>query len=82
MVGAVTPLNGADDFEFPIFCVNIQIDQGFSLGLAPHIFTVLESSPYLFFNKVSHTSLSIMLHRDVGIYMPTIFPSIFWLLAT
>ena len=76
MVTAVTPLNGSDDFEGPIFGINSHVDEWFVLDSAPHISSVFGPPPYFFPNKVLDTSLSIVLHSNISVNMPAIFPAI------
>ena len=78
MVTAVTPLNGPDYFEGPIFGVYSQVDQRFVRDTAPHLFSVFEPPPYFFLYKVLHTSFCVVLHSHISVDMPAVFPSIFW----
>ena len=81
MVAMFVPPNGTNDFEAPILCVYSEIYQWFARFLASHIFSKLESSPYLFFDKVSHASICVVVHCHISVYVPAIFPSIPWYLT-
>ena len=75
MVIAVFPLDGSDYLEGPVFGVYSQVDQWFVRDSAPHLFSVLEPSPYFILNKFLDASFCIMLRRHIGVGMPTVFLS-------